>query len=34
MAMLNPIDDKNGSTYRGAGGTTPVTMVCPEDRYE
>ena len=29
---LNPLRDKNGGTYRGREGTTPVTTACPEDR--
>ena len=30
--MLNPMRDKNGGTYRGGEGTTPVTTACLEVR--
>ena len=29
--MLNPMRDKNEGTYRGRGGTTPVTTAFPEE---
>ena len=32
VGMLTPMRDKNGGTYRGGEGTTPVTTACPEDR--
>ena len=32
VGKLNPVRGKNEGTYRGGGGTTPVTTACPEDR--